>query len=193
MCFYVQQIYLFIYLGVYVAFNVVQVISRWVVLWTEETSTYSWSRFCTVNCRPTVSNYQLSHLRPCWEPNPGLRGGRRVRVFPLCHCGPLCTAERTFQCRVIPFYELTISNLLFDTVVFVGPLFYSSSIIQKVFKHGWMIEVLLHVLCTPMYVRQNYCFEGIGELLQLCCSNFAKKKKKKKFKMPRQSDTSVSP
>ena len=47
-----------------------------------------------------------------------------------------------------------------------------------------MIEVLLHVLCTPMYVRQNYCFEGIGELLQLCCSNFAKKKKRKKFKMP---------
>ena len=29
----------------------------------EETSTYSWSGFCTVNCRPTESNYQLSHLR----------------------------------------------------------------------------------------------------------------------------------
>ena len=35
------------------------------------------SRFCTVNCRPTASNYQLSHFRPCREPNPGLRGGRR--------------------------------------------------------------------------------------------------------------------
>ena len=33
--------------------------------------------FCTVNCRPTASNYQLSHLRPCWESNPGLRGGRQ--------------------------------------------------------------------------------------------------------------------
>ena len=33
--------------------------------------------FCTVNCRPTASNYQLSHLRPCREQNPGLRGGRR--------------------------------------------------------------------------------------------------------------------
>ena len=31
----------------------------------------------TVNCRPTASNYQLSHLRPCREPNAGLRGGRR--------------------------------------------------------------------------------------------------------------------
>ena len=35
------------------------------------------SGFCTVNCRPTASNYQLCQLRPCWELNPGLRGGRR--------------------------------------------------------------------------------------------------------------------
>ena len=35
------------------------------------------SRFCTVNCWPTASNYQLSHLTLCREPNPGLRGGRR--------------------------------------------------------------------------------------------------------------------
>ena len=26
---------------------------------------------------PMASNYQLSHLRPCWGSNPGLRGGRR--------------------------------------------------------------------------------------------------------------------
>ena len=50
---------------------------------TEETSTYSSSRFCTVNCRPTASNYQLSHLRPCRESNPGLRGGRRERYHLL--------------------------------------------------------------------------------------------------------------
>ena len=55
---------LFISLGFYVAFNTVQIISGLVVGRTEETSTYSWSRFCTVNCRPTASNYQLSHLRP---------------------------------------------------------------------------------------------------------------------------------
>ena len=67
----------FIYLGFYVAFNTVQVISRWVVGRPEETSTYSSSGFCTVNCRPMASNYQLSHLRPCREPNPGLRGGRQ--------------------------------------------------------------------------------------------------------------------
>ena len=68
---------LFIYLGFYVAFNTVQIISRRVVGRTEETSTYSSSGFCTVKCQPTASNYQLSHLRPCREPNPDLRGGRR--------------------------------------------------------------------------------------------------------------------
>ena len=68
---------LFIYLGFYVAFNTVQVISRRVVGRAEETSTYSSSGFCTVNCRPMASNYQLSHLRPCRGSNPGLRGGRR--------------------------------------------------------------------------------------------------------------------
>ena len=72
-----MKIYLFVYLGFYVAFNTVQVISRRVVGRAEETSTYSWSRFCTVNCRPTASNYQLSHLRLCREPNRRLRGGRR--------------------------------------------------------------------------------------------------------------------
>ena len=38
-------------------------------LWAEETSTYSWSRFCTLNCRPTASNYQLSHLRSGQDSN----------------------------------------------------------------------------------------------------------------------------
>ena len=41
---------LFIYLGFYVAFNTVQVISRRVVGRAEETSTYSLLGFCTVNC-----------------------------------------------------------------------------------------------------------------------------------------------
>ena len=54
----------FAYLGFYVAFNTVQVISRRVVGRAEETSTYSSLGFCTINCRPTASNYQLSHLRP---------------------------------------------------------------------------------------------------------------------------------
>ena len=58
----------FIYLGFYVTVNTVQ------VLWAEETS---WSKFCTVNCQPSVSNYQLSHIRSrVWTAD--VRGGRRV-------------------------------------------------------------------------------------------------------------------
>ena len=67
---------MFVYLGFYVAFNTLQVISRRVVGRAEETSTYSSLGFCTVNCRPTASNYQLSHLRPWRGSNPGCRGGR---------------------------------------------------------------------------------------------------------------------
>ena len=56
---------------------------RRAVVRAEETSTYSSSGFCTVNCRPRASNYQLSHLRPCPEPNPGLTevGGERVTTL----------------------------------------------------------------------------------------------------------------
>ena len=52
----------------------------------EETSTYSWSMFCTVNCRTSVSNYQLFPHK--------VRGLNRqpqrweVSVLPLYHCGP---------------------------------------------------------------------------------------------------------
>ena len=42
--------YLFIYLGFYIAFNTVQVISQPSVGRAEETSTYSSLGFCTVNC-----------------------------------------------------------------------------------------------------------------------------------------------
>ena len=52
-CFCVER---FIYLGFYVTFNTVQVISRRVVGRAEETSTYSSLGFYTVNCRPTASN-----------------------------------------------------------------------------------------------------------------------------------------
>ena len=90
-----------IYLGFYVAFNTVQVISRRVVGRAEETSTYSSSGFCTVNCRPTASIYQLSHLRPCREPNPGLRGGKRecyhsATVAPYIPLEVIWTAKPRF-------------------------------------------------------------------------------------------------
>ena len=75
--------YLFIYLGFYIAFNTVQVISRRVVGRAEETSTYSSLGLCTVNCRPTASNYQLSHLRLCGDRTPASEvGGESFTTLP---------------------------------------------------------------------------------------------------------------
>ena len=46
-------------------------------------STYSSSGFCTVNCQPTASNYQLFHLRPCRERTPASEvGGESVTTLP---------------------------------------------------------------------------------------------------------------
>ena len=60
--------------------------------------------YCTVHCRPMASNYQLSHLRPCREPNPSLRGGRRE-----CYqCVP-CTCHimmGSFMCRGNQYIQL---------------------------------------------------------------------------------------
>ena len=102
------SIYLFIYLGFYVAFNTVQVISRRVVGRAEETSTYSSLGFCTVNCRPTASKYQLSHLRPCRESNPGLRGGRR-------ECYHSATVAPLLKPRVIS-HNFTLSDHLIKVI-----------------------------------------------------------------------------
>ena len=63
------------------SFNTVQVISRRVVGRAEETSTYSSSRICTVNCRPTFPLEAMTGIEPWpqrWE----------ARVLPLCHHGP---------------------------------------------------------------------------------------------------------
>ena len=103
-----RTVHLFIYLGFYVAFNTVEVISRRVVGRTEETSTYSSLGFCTVNCQPTASNYQLSHLRPCRESNPGLRGGRRE-----CYHSTTVAPVRTVQATLCKFFPINIlGNLL---------------------------------------------------------------------------------
>ena len=40
----------------------------------------SWSRFCTVNCRPMASSYQFCHRRSGWDLNSDLRGW-----WPLCY------------------------------------------------------------------------------------------------------------
>ena len=73
-----KSVNLFIYLGFYRTFNTVQVISRWEIGRAEETSTYSWSRFCTVNCTPLEVAPGTKPRSQRWE----------ARVLPLCHRGP---------------------------------------------------------------------------------------------------------
>ena len=124
---------IFIYLGFYVAFNIVQVISRWVVGREEETSTYSLLGFCTVNCRPTASNYQLSHLRCAGDQTPASEVGgelRRIRqyltpevdlvssrmdycnsLFRVCHVS-ICTNCKVFRIPLLIFLLIIESMLM---------------------------------------------------------------------------------
>ena len=77
-------IYLVIYLGSHDVFITVQVISQQVVLWGEETSAYSWSRICTVNCRPSViSNYNFLTEGLGFKPISEV-GGKYAATAPQC-------------------------------------------------------------------------------------------------------------
>ena len=74
-----------------------------VILWPvvgqmEQTSAYSWSRFCTVIHGPMAGNYQLSHLRSGRDSNSRLRAGRWV----CYHCT-----------SVTPCVLLLTSNIIF--------------------------------------------------------------------------------
>ena len=74
---------IFVYLTFNATFNTVQVISREVALWTEETGTNSWSIYCTINCRPLVltSRHRVRGLDR-WPQRWA------VSVLPLYHHGP---------------------------------------------------------------------------------------------------------
>ena len=104
----------FVYLGFYVAFNTVQVISRRVVGRAEETSTYSSLGFCTVNCRPTASNYQLSHLRPWRGSNPGRRGGRQ-------ECYHSATVAPDFSSKIPEIIQMCTCELKIASQQSVSP------------------------------------------------------------------------
>ena len=103
--------------GVGVTFNTVQVISRWVLGRAEETSTYSWSRFCNVNCRPSES-YQVSHLRKDREPNPNLRVGRRECYHSATVSPPVQVQKTIVACGLnMQIFLLCVNTFL--------PLFWS--------------------------------------------------------------------
>ena len=138
-------LFYFIYLGFYITFNTVQVISQRVVRRAEETSTLSLLGFFTVNCQPMASNYQLSHLRSCRESNPGLRGGRRecyhsATVAPFINiqgCFPF-----TFQFKII---ILLMCYFTFDPLL--GP--------SNSFKNGEGISISQGMLFT-LIVKKKY-------------------------------------
>ena len=80
----IMFIYLFTYLGFYVAFNTVQVIPRRVLGRAEETSTYSSLGFCTVNCRPNGKQLPAFPLEAMTgiKPRPQ-RCGYYVQTMPV--------------------------------------------------------------------------------------------------------------
>ena len=81
-------LHLFIYLGFYVAFNTVQVISRRVVGRAEEPSTYS------SYCKLSTNGKQLPAFPheavPGIEPRPQRW---EARVLTLCHRGPMIVLQ----------------------------------------------------------------------------------------------------
>ena len=81
----------------------------YLVLQTEGTSTFSWSRFCTLNCQPMGRNYmyQLSHLRSGRELNSDLRVGRQ---------------ECYHSATVIPYFRVKIYLAIFAEVCAPGVL-----------------------------------------------------------------------
>ena len=133
--------HLFIYLGFYVAFKTVQVISRRVVGSAEETSTYSSLGFCTVNCRPTASNYQLSHLRPCDDRTPASEvGGESVTTLPPW---PLYFHFQASHCILQKFRHLKL----------IPPL----ELVEKAYREKqplFLTRVLLY-----WYNEQSFCLK----------------------------------
>ena len=122
-------------LGFNVAFNTIQVISWWVVLWKEETSIYSWSRFYTVNCQPSVSKYQIFHISSgVWATD--LRGGRWV----CYHCATVTPWSALFS-WISREQKTLLINQKSQLIV--------SMSIEKTFSVIWYlfllnIEILIH-------------------------------------------------
>ena len=141
----------FIYLfGFYFTFNTVQVISRWVVGRAEETSTYSSSGFCTVNCQPTASNYHLSDLRSSREPNTGLRGCRR-ECYHSATVAPNMTLKSLVLTHIICCTVLIWVRFIwvFFVVIYVKLMIFLVSLFCV---HKWLLPQFLYSLLSLLHV-----------------------------------------
>ena len=59
-------------------------------------------------------HYQLSHLRPCREANPGLRGGRR-ECYHSATVAPICSVKTSYINKKVCVNNVDISNLFKHT------------------------------------------------------------------------------
>ena len=85
-----------------------------------------------------ASNYQLSHLRPCREPNPGLRGGRRE-----CYHSATVTPHNSIKQITVPFQmrrNCNISNSEDKIWVFYGIKYYIF-----ILSHLCMMTLCTHI------------------------------------------------
>ena len=153
---------LFIYLGFYVAFNIVQVISQRVVGRAEETSTYSSLGFCTVNCRPTeLPAFPLEAMLGI-EPLPQ----RWVaRVLPLCHHGPSAPQVFTMIVKEVKLVALSrgirIHQYLDDWLIRAQSpeeLSHNTKMVVDLTESlGWMINrVKLELIPTQVFSFVGY-------------------------------------
>ena len=103
------------YLVFYVKPNTLLVILWRVVRRAEETGTYSWPRFCSVNCPPMVINYQLSHMGTRLGFKPWSEGWE-ASVLPLHHHGPN-VIQKIFSIHVL--YHLVFYSVCIDYVCYI--------------------------------------------------------------------------
>ena len=89
-------------------------------------------------------NYQLSHLRPCQEPNPGVRGGRQecYPCFSIDILGSsLCPAVpvKNFFCPCPSMFRISAKAVLCNSVT----LDMSGSFLLVMFLHLWPMLLLV--------------------------------------------------
>ena len=113
--------------------------------WKGRGNQYIQLGFCTVNCRPTASNYQLSHMRPSWKPN--LRasevGGESVTTLPPWPPQPLYVCLLLFILHIDYFLSDSVMKMTLLLALIKQPIIISIKII---------IEMLRLSLYNGLYV-----------------------------------------
>ena len=170
----------FMYLGFNVAFKNVQVISRRVVLWAEETSTYSWSMvlYCKL---PTICKQLTTSPHRLWGLNHGPRRWE-ASVLPMCNWIHLrVTITSYFE----PLLRLC-GSLCFDlTLVYLLPPV-SLLVFCSYQSQNYVASTSVHIIYHSMFlVQDKIYFQLITDLftniLYLFTLRFASLLKRRTF------------